>query len=169
MLCLKAMHMCMYLHVCRHVCILHTCTYALDTAQMSQDTYRYSQIHADTGLCISHYSHIHCAYVICIQLYPACMCVHVCAVCASHTCRYINPYWCCMCFRHMHICTGRITDGDAVQNQKNEAEWLYLLVVTNWTLLNHIANSIKAMIWTVWIRTKNKYLKVDGVLPSDAR
>jgi hypothetical protein len=95
----------MYLHVCRHVCIQHTCTYA---ALMSQDTYRYSQIHADTAMCISH---IHCAYVICIQMYPVHMCVHMFAVCASNTCTYINPYVCCMCFTYMHICTGRITDG----------------------------------------------------------
>ena len=33
------------------------------------------------------------------------------AVCASDTYTYINPYVCYMCFRYMHICTGRITDG----------------------------------------------------------
>jgi hypothetical protein len=34
----------------------------------------------------------------------------MCAVCDSHTCTYINPYVCYMCFT-MHICTGRITDA----------------------------------------------------------
>jgi hypothetical protein len=97
----------MCLHVCWHVCIRHTCTYALDTALMSQDICRYSQIDADTGKCISH---IHCVYVTCIQPYSVHMCVHMCAVCASHTCTYINPYVCCMCFTYMHICTDRITD-----------------------------------------------------------
>ena len=101
------MHMCMYLHVCRHVCVRHTCTYALDTAPMSQDTCRYSQIHTDTGMCISN---VQCAYQICIELYPVHMSVHMCAVCDSHTCTYINPYVCYMCFTYMHICTGRITD-----------------------------------------------------------
>ena len=105
--CLWAMHMCMYLHVCRHVCVRHTCTYALDTAPMSQDTCRYSQIHTDTGMCISN---VQCAYQICIELYPVHMSVHMCAVCDSHTCTYINPYLCYMCFTYMHICTGRITD-----------------------------------------------------------
>ena len=97
----------MYLHVCRHVCVRHTCTYALDTAPMSQDTCRYSQIHTDTGMCISN---VQCAYQICIELYPVHMSVHMCAVCDSHTCTYINPYVCYMCFTYMHICTGRITD-----------------------------------------------------------
>ena len=102
------MHTCMYLHVCRHVCVRHTCTYALDTAPMSQDTCRYSQIHTDTGMCISN---VQCAYQICIELYPVHMSVHMCAVCDSHTCTYINPYLCNMCFTYMHICTGRITDA----------------------------------------------------------
>jgi hypothetical protein len=104
------MHMCMYLHVCRHVCVRHTCTYALDTAPMSQDTCRYSQIHTDTGMCISN---VQCAYQICIELYPVHMSVHMCAVCDSHTCTYINPYVCYMCFTYMHVCTGRITDVQA--------------------------------------------------------
>ncbi len=77
---------------------------------MSQNTCRYSQIHADTGMCISN---VHCAHEICIGLYPVHMNVHMCAVCASHTCKYINPYVCCMCSTYMHICTGRITDADA--------------------------------------------------------
>jgi hypothetical protein len=100
------LHVC--LHVCWHVCIRHTCTYALDTAFMSQDTYRYSQVGADTGICISH---IHCAYVICIQLYPVHVCVHMCAVCTSQKCTYIKSYVCCMCFTYKHICPGRITDA----------------------------------------------------------
>ncbi len=89
--CLSAMHMCMYLHVCWHVHIQHTCTYALDTAPMSQDTCRYSQIHADTGMRISN---VYCEYEICIELYPVHMSVHMCAVCGPHTCTYINPYVC---------------------------------------------------------------------------
>jgi hypothetical protein len=64
--------------------VRHTCTYALDTALMRKDTYRYGQIDADTGICISH---IHCAYVICIAV----------------SCAYVCAYVCCMCFTDMHI------------------------------------------------------------------
>ncbi len=106
----------MYLHVCWHVFIRHTCTYALDTAPMSQDTCRYSQIDADTGIYISH---IHCAYVMCIQMYPVHVCVCICALFVLHIHAYIsihiNPYVCCMCFTYMHICTGRITDAQAIK------------------------------------------------------
>ncbi len=77
--CLEAVHICMYVNVCRHVFIRHKCTHALDTARMSQDTYRYNQIQADTGTCISH---IHCAYAICIQLLYH---VHIVDVCAYIT------------------------------------------------------------------------------------
>ncbi len=103
----------MYLHVCRHVCVRHTCTYALDTAPMSQNACRYSQIHADAGMCISN---VQCVYQICIELYPVHMSVHMCAVCDSHTCTYINPYLCYMCFTYMHICTGRITDVQNIED-----------------------------------------------------
>ena len=60
-------------------------------------------------MCISN---VQCAYQICFELYPVHMSVHMCAVCDSHTCTYINPYVCYMCFTYMHICTGRITDAD---------------------------------------------------------
>ena len=68
---------------------------------------RYIQIHADIFLYVSN---IASAYAIWIALYLVHMCVHMYAVCASNTNTYINPYVCCMCFRYMHICIGRITD-----------------------------------------------------------
>ncbi len=75
-------------------------------------------------LCERRYMHIHaytCRYIdVCIT-YTSCKCdmvcvisrayvVHMQAVCPSHTYTYINPYVCCMCFRYIHICIGRITD-----------------------------------------------------------
>ncbi len=80
----------------------HTCTYALDTAPMSQDTYGYSQIHAVTGMCISH---IHCAYMMCALLYAVHMRMY-----DVYTYTYINACVSCMCIRYIHTGTGRITD-----------------------------------------------------------
>ncbi len=44
------MHMCMYLHVCQHVCIRQTCTHALDTAQGAIDPTGSSGFTDDTPL-----------------------------------------------------------------------------------------------------------------------
>ena len=65
-------------------------------------------IHADILMYVSNTVR---AYAIWIALYLVHIIVHMSAVCASNTNTYINPYVCCMCFRYMHICIGRITDG----------------------------------------------------------
>ena len=64
-------------------------------------------IHADILMYVSNTGR---AYAIWIALYLVHIIVHMSAVCASNTNTYINPYVCCMCFRYMHICIGRITD-----------------------------------------------------------
>ncbi len=55
-------------------CSLYTCTYALDIAPMSQDTYEYSQMYADTCMCISD---IQYAYVIFTPMYYVHVRVHI--------------------------------------------------------------------------------------------
>ncbi len=126
---LSNMHMCMYswqeyilictaFKQCICVCIcMYAGMYLYDIhAHMHCSTWyscyepRYMKIQSNR----CRYRYMHITYTLCIcDMHSAVSCACVCAYVhciASHTCTYITPYVCCMCFTCIHICTGRITD-----------------------------------------------------------
>ncbi len=116
---------------------------------------RYMQIHQDT-----------CIYInVCIT-YTSCICdidcviscayvVHMQTVCQSHTCTYINPYVCFMCFRYIHICIGRITDG-GTKPRDSEARGRTAPGATAAASIGRLSahlNRLTARVGCRWIRT----------------
>ncbi len=87
--CLKAVHMCMY----AHVCIRHTCTYVYDI---------HAHMHMIQLLCESRYMQIQahtCRYsYVCIS-YTS----HVCDMHFVISCAYERVYVSYTCFRYIHI------------------------------------------------------------------
>ncbi len=103
------MHICIDLNqsICSCMCLYVYCMQAhMHLIQLLCER-RYMKIHAYT----CRYINVCITYTSCISYMDCAYVMHLQAVCPSHTYTYINPYVCCMCFRYIHICIGRITDA----------------------------------------------------------
>jgi hypothetical protein len=73
--------------------------------------FRYMQIQTHT----CRYSYVCISYISCIcDMHFVISCAYECAYVSCMSFTYTSAYVCCICFRHMHICTDRITDVNAL-------------------------------------------------------